>query len=82
MKFLVEEMTHSLPSIAPMGLVQVNIQLIPTVYFSNRIIFLSLKLLNGFHELDLNYLDLLQLIGTTLTYLIILCQFHSSENVK
>jgi len=31
MKFLVEEMTHSLPNIAPMGLVQVNVQLIPTV---------------------------------------------------
>lgn len=31
MKFLVEEMTHSLPSIAPMGLVQINVQLIPTV---------------------------------------------------
>lgn len=31
MKFLVDEMTHSLPSIAPMGLVQINVQLIPTV---------------------------------------------------
>ncbi|XP_057368100.1 uncharacterized protein LOC130689104 [Daphnia carinata] len=51
MRFLAEEMIQSLPNITPMGMVHINVQLIPT------------------------------LMGTTLTYLIILCQFQSLETI-
>ena len=63
---------HSIPVMTATGIFQINLKLIPAVI---RIVIHENYNCNKLYQL--NCLSFLQLLGTTLTYLVILYQFHS-----